>query len=54
MRFTLQTVKTSTVPSTIPVLEVTAPSKVPAALLLRVLPNPFYSKIRWISEKMHH
>lgn len=60
MRFTLQTVLSSCQKFyspqhllTIPVLEVTAPSNLPAALLVGVLPNPFYSKIRWVSGKTY-
>lgn len=60
MRFTLQTVLSSCQKFyspqhllTIPALVVTAPSNMPAALLLCVLPNPFYSKIRWVIKKMY-
>lgn len=30
-----------------------SPSNMPAALLVCVLPNPFYSKIRWVTENMY-
>lgn len=36
---------------TIPVVKVTAPSNLPAGLLVPVLPNPFYSKLDVLLKK---